>query len=116
MLAADLLVTNANLITLDPWRSRAAAMAVRGGRVVFVGDAPEAARLAGPETRRLDLAGRTVTPGLIDSHIHLLWYGSQLLKQADLVGCGDIDEMLGRLSALAGRVGEGWLQGHGFDQ
>jgi hypothetical protein len=116
MLAADLIVTNANLITLDSEHPRAAAMAVRDGRIVRVGDAAAVNRLADERTRCLDLAGRTVTPGFIDSHIHLLWYGSQLLKQADLVGCADIDEMLGRLSALAGRLKEGWLQGHGFDQ
>ena len=114
MLHADLVVTNGNLITLDPARSRATAMAVRGGRIALVGDDPAATRLAGPQTQRVDLGSRTVTPGFCDSHVHLLWYGQQLLRQADLVGCASIDEVSARLSELAGRS-EGWIQGHGFD-
>jgi predicted amidohydrolase YtcJ len=115
MLAADLTLSGGNLITLDDARPRATAMAVRGGRILLVGDDAAVCATAGPATRRIDLAGRTVTPGFIDSHIHLLWYGAQLLRQADLVGSGSIDEILERLSTQAGRS-EGWIQGHGFDQ
>jgi predicted amidohydrolase YtcJ len=116
MLAADLIVTNGNLITLDATRPRATAMAVRDARIAAVGDDAEIARLAGPETRRIDLAGKTVTPGFIDSHLHLFWYGRQLLREADLVGSTSIDDVLGRLSAIARNSRDGWIQGHGFDQ
>lgn len=115
MLAADLIVTNGNLITLDARRPRAAAMAVRDARIVAVGDDATVRVLAGPDTQRIDLAGQTVTPGFIDSHVHLLWYGTQLLRQADLVGSGSVDDVLERLSAVAA-TSEGWIQGHGFDQ
>jgi predicted amidohydrolase YtcJ len=112
---ADLIVTNANLITLDPAQPRATAMAVSDGRIVTVGDDQTILPTAGPQTRRLDLAGRTVTPGFCDSHLHLLMYGVQQLREADLVGCGSVDEVLSRLSALSKRS-DGWIQGHGFDQ
>jgi predicted amidohydrolase YtcJ len=90
-------------------------MSVRDGRIVAVGDDAKIAALAGPDTRCIDLAGRTVTPGFIDSHLHLLWYGRQLLHEADLVGSTSVDDILGRLREIA-KNSEGWIQGHGFDQ
>src|SRR5688572_3557518 len=111
----DLIFTGGNLITLDPRRPRATAMAVRDARIALVGDDRAVLASATPQTKRIDLAGRTVTPGFIDSHVHLLWYGTQLLRQADLVGSRDVDDVLGRLSELAKRT-DGWIQGHGFDQ
>ncbi|MDQ3439984.1 MAG: amidohydrolase [Planctomycetota bacterium] len=115
MLHADLLVTGGNLITLDPARPRASAMAVRDGRIVAVGDEGDVLPLVGASTRTLKLAGRTVTPGFCDSHLHLWWYGAQLLRQADLVGSASIDDVLSRLSNIA-HTHTGWIQGHGFDQ
>src|SRR5690348_2342631 len=112
---ASLVLTNGNLITLDPARPRAAAMAIVDGRIVEVGDDRSVSRWIGPQSQRVDLGGKTVTPGFIDSHLHLLWYGVQLHRQADLVGSSSIGEMLDRLSELATRS-EGWIQGHGFDQ
>jgi predicted amidohydrolase YtcJ len=114
-LHADLLVTDANLITLDDTTPRATAMAVRGGEIVAVGGT-ELAALAGPGTRTISLGGKTVVPGFCDAHLHLHWYGTQLLRQADLVGCRSVDDVLGRLSAHAAKRPEGWIQGHGFDQ
>jgi predicted amidohydrolase YtcJ len=118
MIPADWIVTNANLITLDPGQSRATAMAGYDGKIVYVGDDTTARRFAGPRTRRIDAAGRTIVPGFCDAHVHLFWYGRQLLTQADLVGSVSIDEVLGRLLQLADRTGAGggWIQGHGFDQ
>jgi predicted amidohydrolase YtcJ len=115
MLSADLIVFNANLITLDVRQPRASAMGIKGETILAVGSDEEVLRLAGPDTQRLDLAGKTVTPGFIDAHLHLLSYGAQLLKQADLVGANDIDDILQRLSELASRT-TGWIQGYGFDQ
>src|SRR4029079_490742 len=101
-------------ITLDDSRPRARAMAVRDGRIVTVGDDPQIREFAGPLTRSIDLAGKTVTPGFSDSHIHLLSFGIQLLRQADLVGSVDIEDILARISDLASRT-SGWIEGHGFD-
>jgi predicted amidohydrolase YtcJ len=63
----------------------------------------EARALIGPSTRTLDLAGKTVVPGFCDAHLHLLSYGTQLLRQADLVGSESVDDVLARLSAHAQR-------------
>jgi predicted amidohydrolase YtcJ len=68
--AADLLLTNAAVYTADGRGTRAEAVAVRGGRVEWTGKAAEAVFHAGPSTRVLDLGGRLVLPGFIDSHAH----------------------------------------------
>ncbi len=115
-IAPDLIISNGNLITLDAQRPRATAMAVREGRIVAVGSDAEVLPLAASRTRRVDLAGKSVVPGFCDSHLHLLWYGTQILKQADLVGTDSIDNLLARLLMLAGKTSDGWIQGHGFDQ
>jgi predicted amidohydrolase YtcJ len=116
----SLFLFNGNFITLDPKRPRAAAMLVRDGRIEAVGAAREleamATSYASRPLRRIDLAEKTVTPGFIDSHLHLLAYGAQLLRQADLVGSGSIEEVLDRLRDLMQRRGAGWIQGWGFDQ
>ena len=78
---ADLLITNARVYTVDEANPQAEAVAVRGNRIVFVGSAAAAQAWRGPQTQVVDGAGRTLLPGLIDSHFHLLW-GS--LKLDDL--------------------------------
>jgi predicted amidohydrolase YtcJ len=70
--AADLVVTDARIYTQDAQHSLAAALAVRGGKIIFVGSAQEAQRFVGASTRTERLGGRLVLPGLIDSHIHPL--------------------------------------------
>ncbi|MBI2185607.1 MAG: amidohydrolase, partial [Acidobacteria bacterium] len=64
---ADIILTNGKIITVDAQFSIAQAVAVRGGRFVRVGTNQEVNRLAGPNTRRIDLRGRAVVPGLIDN-------------------------------------------------
>lgn len=78
---ADLIITNAHVYTVDDANPFAEAVAVRGNRIAFVGSADDAKGWRGPKTDVIDGAGRTLLPGLIDSHFHLLW-GS--LKLDDL--------------------------------
>jgi hypothetical protein len=68
----DLILSNGKIITVDERFTIAQAVAIKGDRIVAVGGNQDVARLAGPETRRIDLRGRAVTPGLIDNHMHLL--------------------------------------------
>lgn len=68
--AADWIIHNAEVVTLDSRNRRAEALAVRDGKIVAVGDDEEVLKLAGPGTQVLDADGRTVLPGLIDSHVH----------------------------------------------
>ena len=68
--AADLVVTQARVYTADAGRSMAEAIAVRDGKIVFVGSSDAAKAFIGPHTTVKPLAGRLVLPGLFDSHIH----------------------------------------------
>ncbi len=72
MLRADLALCNANAITMNPEQPRAGALAVRDGRIVAVGTWDDIAPYAEGMTV-LDLAGKTVLPGFIDTHAHFLW-------------------------------------------
>lgn len=67
---ADMILTNGKIITVDDRFSIAQAVAIRGERIVAVGTTAEITRLAGPGTRRIDLRGRAVVPGMIDNHAH----------------------------------------------
>jgi len=68
----DLILTNGKIITVDERFSIAQAVAIRGDRIVATGTNQEIGQLAGANTRRIDLKGKTVIPGLIDNHMHLL--------------------------------------------
>jgi len=114
-LAADLVITGGNLITLNDRAPGASALAVRRDRIEAVGTDADIRRLVDNETVQIDLQGKTVVPGFHDCHLHLLWLGKLLIRQVDLIGCGTIDELLSRLSESASRT-TGWIQGHGFDQ
>jgi len=113
---ADLIVTNARIYTSDVNRPVAEALAVRGGRIAFVGSNRGALALAGPRTERLDLTGRTVIAGMVDAHAHLLGLG-QALRTVDLVGTRSYDEVIARVAerAKTARPGE-WIRGRGWDQ
>ncbi|MGH9459391.1 MAG: amidohydrolase [Thermoanaerobaculia bacterium] len=74
---------NANVITIDPARPRAEAIAIWGDRIQAVGSNAEIRALAGPATRRVDLAGATVVPGFIDAHSHPAVAGRLHLRFVD---------------------------------
>jgi len=113
---ADLVVLNAKVYTSDVNRPVAEAFAVRAGRIAFVGSSRGALALVGPRTERLDLAGRTVIPGMVDAHAHLLGLG-QALRTVNLVGTRSYDEVIARVveRAKTARPGE-WIRGRGWDQ
>lgn len=113
---ADLIVTNARIYTSDVNRPVAEALAVRSGRIAFVGSNRGALALAGPRTERLDLTGKTVIAGMVDAHAHLLGLG-QALRTVDLVGTRSFDEVIARVAegAKTARPGE-WIRGRGWDQ
>jgi predicted amidohydrolase YtcJ len=69
--AADLVVRNANIHTMDDTMPRATAIAVQGDRILWVGDDSAAARFLGEKTRVVDAGGRLLLPGFIDSHFHV---------------------------------------------
>ena len=113
---ADLIVTNARVYTVDDARPMAEAFAVRDGRVLFAGSAREALALAEPSTRVVDLDGRTVIPGMVDAHAHLLGLGESLRNVA-LQGTNAYDEVIARVVERARTVPAGrWILGRGWDQ
>ncbi len=70
----DLILVNGKLFTGDPTTPSAAAVAIRGERIIAVGTSTDIAALAGPATRRIDLRGQLVTPGFNDAHMHFIPY------------------------------------------
>ena len=68
---ADLVLQNANVITIDRQHPRARSVAVRDGRFAAIGNGDNLADLIGPDTEVLDIGGKTVLPGFIDAHIHV---------------------------------------------
>ena len=72
---ADMILTGGRVVTLDADSSVVQALAIKGERIIAVGSDRDIAARAGARTQRIDLAGRTVIPGLIDSHIHAIRAG-----------------------------------------
>jgi predicted amidohydrolase YtcJ len=114
---ADLLLTNANVLTMDPARPRARWVAIASGRILAVGHDPDGP--AGVQAREVaDLLGATLLPGFHDAHNHMTWYG-QSLSEADLRP--EVTRTLGELyqavAAQAGGTAPGdWVIGSGYDQ
>ena len=94
---ADTVLYNARVITMDPALPRATAIAVRDGRFVGVGDEAGLRPLVGPRTERLNLGGRAVVPGLIDTHNHLSSTGLGMLH-VSLEGVRRIGDIVGRIA------------------
>ena len=114
--APDLIVVNARIYTVDNARPMASALAVREGRITFVGSDSEARMMATSRTRVLDAKGRTVIPGMVDAHAHLSGLAASL-RIALLAGSKTYDEVIRRVveRARTTRKGE-WVQGRGWDQ
>jgi predicted amidohydrolase YtcJ len=113
---ADLIVHDARIHTVDATHPQVAAMAVRDGRIVFVGSEREAMSLRGPKTRLLDLEGKTVIPGMIDAHAHLLGLG-QGLQTIDLRGTSSYDAVIAKVVERRDGTQNGrWIVGRGWDQ
>ncbi len=90
------------------------ALGIRQGRVVFAGSRQEAAQYIAREV--IDLQGRTVIPGMTDSHMHFYAH-CQSLSAVDLSGCASLEEMLAALKSRAAQTPKGqWIRGTGFDQ
>ncbi len=79
--AADIVLFNGNIITVDAKDKVAQAMAVNNGKIVKVGSNEEVKSWIGNRTEIIDLKGKTVTPGLVDSHVHVMVYGMQYRPQ-----------------------------------
>ncbi len=113
---ADLVLTNGRIYTVDNARPIVTAMAVRDGRVIFIGSDVEARALVTPSTHVIDLHGSPVYPGFTDAHAHLLGLGT-MLQRVNLAGSMSYDEVIARVKSFVKDVKPGqWIQGRGWDQ
>jgi hypothetical protein len=107
---ADTILTNGKIITVDSQFRIAQAVAVRGDRIVAVGTNQEINRLAGPNTRRIDLRGRSVVPGLIDNHAHFQEEGAYWTLELRFDGVDSRRQALELIRAKAKETGPGkWV-------
>jgi predicted amidohydrolase YtcJ len=107
----DLLLANARVLTMDPARPRAAAVAVAGGRIVGVYDGVPDVSAA----QVIDLKGAALIPGFHDAHNHMVGFGLSL-TEVDL-RVDDLDELYARVAARAAVTPAGeWIVGAGYDQ
>ncbi|KAB1198609.1 MULTISPECIES: amidohydrolase [Haloferax] len=115
--AADLVLTNAEVHTLESPDETHEAVAIRDGDVVRVGRAYDVELLAGVETRVVDCAGRVVLPGFVDAHTHLPNVGRSLVH-ADLSKAESVDDALELLGERANELGDDgeWILGFGYDE
>jgi len=113
--AADFLIVNAHIVTMDAKRPTATALVIQGNLIVWVGDAAEAqARF--PETRALDLHGATVLPGIIDAHTHLIELGKSLLR-LNLKDVATAQEAVERVQQrVTSAAPNEWILGWGWDE
>src|SRR5258707_6648481 len=110
---STVLYLNGNIYTLDAYVSHAQAMAIdtQSGRILAVGTNDEVRRVGGLHAELIDLYGRTVVPGFIDAHIHLLEtaYRSQ---RVDAASCISEDEVVELVRARVAQTPVGhWIQG-----
>ncbi len=117
----DLILVNGTVLTVDATDRIARAVAIQGDKIIAVGDTHSIDSLKGPHTRRIDLRGRTVTPGLLDAHAH---FSPSQFNRPDILdlsypGVTSIEDVQ---KAIAKRAKElpagagGWIQGRGWDE
>jgi len=116
-LAADIVLVNGKIVTIDGKDTVAEAVAVKQGRIVKVGASGEVKALAGERTEVIDLDGRVVLPGLTDAHVHMIQGGTRSLDPRKL-DCRDfyypeiksIDDVVERIGKHAGSIPKGdWI-------
>ena len=86
MTHADILITNARVITMDKVKPFAEAVAIHGNKILRVGTKAELAVFRGPRTRLVDARKNSVIPGIIESHVHL-FIGAAELDLLDIRAC-----------------------------
>ena len=113
-LPADTVFRRGAVYTVDAARSWAEAVAVREGRIVYVGTEAGLAPWVGPQTRGIDLDGKMLLPGFHDSHVHLVGGGIEL-DECNLNGLSTMDQVLAAVSEFAKRYPEKkWIRGGGW--
>ncbi|HKE87050.1 MAG TPA: amidohydrolase [Vicinamibacterales bacterium] len=108
--APDTIVVNGKIVTVDGRSSTREALAVRDGRIIALGTTAEIRKRAGPRTRVIDVQGRTVIPGLIDSHLHAIRAALSFSTEVNWIGVRTLKQALGRINEASRTMKPGaWL-------
>ena len=112
----NILITNANVYTVDLAQPRATAIAIANDRILAVGSDAEIGSIRLPSATRLDLNSAFVMPGMIDAHLHLQWTGVSM-QRVDIYEVPSKHEAVDRVRKRAAQTPAGqWIQGHGWTQ
>ena len=112
---ADTLYSGGDILTMrGDTAEYAESLAVKNGKILFVGPAADMRKHVGPATKTVDLAGKTLLPGFIDTHGHMVYFGKNLMD-ANLFGSADIAQVLDLMKTHAATVPDGaWIVGFGY--
>jgi predicted amidohydrolase YtcJ len=111
---ADTIFLNGNIYTVNDKQPRAEAIAVKDGKIVFVGTNAEAGAFKGERTRVVDLKGATVVPGMTDSHYHIMGVGAREVT-LNLEGTTSLEDFLSKVKARVDGTPKGkWVTGRGW--
>lgn len=112
---ADLVVTNANIRTMDTKRTVERSMAVLNGKIIAIGSDAATRSFVGPKTRVVNAGGKTVIPGFNDAHVHFMETGAQL-SSVDLRNAKSPEEFVRRIKDFAAKLPKGrWILGGKWD-
>jgi hypothetical protein len=110
--AADLILFNGQVLTIDPGFSVRSAVAVKGGKILAVGGPEILGNFQAPEM--IDLAGRTLMPGFIDAHVHIYSLSPRAIEPDKVKSIAELQEVI---RAKAQELGKGeWITGYGWDE
>jgi predicted amidohydrolase YtcJ len=105
---------NGNIYTMNERQPRAEAIAVKGDRIIFVGSNADAKKFQGPEAKTVDLGGKTVVPGLTDSHCHIFGIGEREMT-LNLEGTDTLEDFLAKVKERVAKTERGkWVTGRGW--
>lgn len=113
---ADIVFKNGTIYTVDNQQSMAEAVAVKDGMILAIGSSKDISAYEGRETEVIDLAGKTMTPGFIESHGHLMGIGYNKLE-LDLMHVKTYDELVEKVAEAVEKAEPGdWITGRGWHQ
>ena len=116
MLYADLVLVNGNIIPMNPKQLKAQAIAIKHGKFEAVGTNKHIFSYIGKSTKKIDLKGKTVVPGFIDTHVHGVSLG-QVMSQINMRNAESIKEIQQKVKQKAKETPKGgWIVGRGWDQ
>ncbi len=113
---AEVVLKNGNIYTVTDAQPKAEAVAIRYGRIVFVGSTADVKKLEGKKTKVIDLKGKTVVPGLVDAHYHFSGVGFREMN-LNLEGTTSLEDLLSKVKARVDQAkpaewvtGRGWIE------